>query len=317
MIGVLVLLCLVAGEVFIRVFLKTRTVYDVEMARYSLELKKDSPDPRIGHVHRPDKSLQLMGVQVRTNSEGLRDREHTVARGPERRIALLGDSLTLGWGVEEGDSFKSLLEEKLNRITPTEILNFGAGNYNTEQEVHLFLERGLKYRPDKVVVFYFINDAEITPRKSRWWFMGYSQLATLYWSRGHLLAERLFPSRGGYQAYYASLYQKNNPGLSRAQDAFLLLQDVCRKNHIELQVVLLPELHELVRYPFQKEHQMIADFLRSHHIDVLDLAPRFSGIVKPMDLWVARDDAHPNKEGHRLIAEHSWEFINGSSQGTK
>ena len=312
--ALLLLICFVAAEMIVRVFLKFNRVYDEEMSRYSMEVKKDSPDPLIGHVHRPYAETTLMGAKVRINSDGLRDKEYPIVRGNEKRIVFLGDSLTFGWGVEEEDSFGNMMEKMLNELSPTEIINFGTGNYNTEQEVHLFLQKGLKYNPDKVVVFYFINDAEITPGKSKLWFLGYSQLVTLYWSRMHILLERFRPSQG-YKAYYSSLYQKNQPGFLRAQKAFLLLRDVCRKNNIALQVVLLPELHEVERYPFQREHQLISDFLKLNQIESLDLAPYFSKEHRPMDLWVARDDAHPNKKGHQLIAQYAFDFISDAPEG--
>lgn len=305
---ILLLCCFMIGEFLVRIFLRSHQIYDIEMVRYSLEFKKDSPDPLIGRVHKPNVTAKLMGVQVRTNSDGLRDREFPVPRGPKARIIFLGDSLTLGWGVEEADIFKNLLEEKLERIRPTEIINFGTCNYNTEQEVHLFLQKGLKYKPDMVVVFYSINDVEITPQKTRLWFLGYSRLIALYWSRFHILSERSHPSKS-YKAYYSGLYRKDQPGLLRAQEAFLLLRDVCRKNHIDLRVVLLPELHELRHYPFKEEYRLMTDFLNGHGIACLDLAPYFSGVKNPQELWVAFDDAHFNQKAHKMIADYAFDFI--------
>ena len=50
---------------------------------------------------------------------------------------------------------------------------FRSGNYNTTQEVNLLIDKGLKYQPDQVVLFYFINDAEPVPKKSRFPGLGY------------------------------------------------------------------------------------------------------------------------------------------------
>jgi lysophospholipase L1-like esterase len=122
-------------------------------------------------------------VPVRINSDGLRDVEHAVAHGDRYRIIFLGDSFTFGWGVREADTFKSQLETALNQRYPTEIINFGIGNYNSEQEVNLFLEKGLKYHPDKVVVFYFINDAEPPRAKAPFPFLYHSDFITFFWSR--------------------------------------------------------------------------------------------------------------------------------------
>src|SRR5262249_43999443 len=148
--------------------------YDVEMTRYAMEVKEQAGDANIGHVHRPGAQATLMGVPVSISKDGLRDRDYPVERTGARRYIFLGDWLTMGWGVEQDRTFEALLEKKLNERGPTEILNFGTGNYNTVQEVNLFLKKGLKYKPDSVVLFYFINDAEPTPAVSKWEALGNS-----------------------------------------------------------------------------------------------------------------------------------------------
>ena len=297
------------GELLVRLYARTHTLYDVEMTHYALALKADSPDPLIGHVHTPNRSATLMNVPVRINSDGLRDVEHAVAHDDRYRIIFLGDSFTFGWGVSEPETFKSRLEAALNQRYPTEIINFGTGNYNSEQEVHLFLQKGLKYRPDKVVVFYFINDAEPPRAKAPFPFLYHSDFITFFWSRLHAVTFDLGDGSRGYKGYYTNLYEPGAPGWARAQAALLQLKQVCAENGIELQVVLIPELHTLQDYPFAAEHKLVTDFLRSNDIAVLDLAPLFDDQTEPRRLWVADDDAHANALGHRLIAERSLDFI--------
>jgi lysophospholipase L1-like esterase len=296
-------------ELLLRVYLVNHAVYDIEMLRYATLIKNASPNPLIGHVHAPNAQADLMNVDVQINSDGLRDAEHAIARDDRYRIIFLGDSLTFGWGVEQDQTFKTLLEAALNRRYPTEIINFGTGNYNSEQEVNLFVEKGLKYRPDKVVVFYFINDAEPTPTKASMAFLYHSRLVTLAWSRLHALESNLGDRHNYYRTYYADLYRPDAPGWKKAQAALRQLRDVCAANGIELQVVLLPELHSLREYPFSNEHAVVTNYLRSIDVPVLDLAPQFTDQVEPMRLWVAPDDAHPNALAHKLIAERAEDFI--------
>jgi lysophospholipase L1-like esterase len=301
------------GELVLRIYLTRHTFYDVEMSRYARLLKIDTANPLTGHHHRPDTQARLMNVTVRTNSDGFRDDDYPVEKGARRRIIFLGDSLTLGWGVEKEETFEHLLERELDAISPAEIINLGIGNYNTTQEVNLFLDKGLKYSPDQVVLFYFINDAEPAPQKSRFPWLGEIRIVNFYWSRAKALAERLSEARG-FQAYYSALYRDGQPGWARSQAALLELQRICREHDLQLQVVLLPELHELQDYPFAKEHGLITDFLRENEIPALDLAPSFHDERNPTTLWVAIDDAHPNAEAHRRIAEYSLEFIAGTKR---
>jgi len=105
------------------------------------------------------------------------------------------------------------------------------------------------------------------------------------------------------------LYKDNQAGWINTKKAFLQLRDICKANNIELQVILLPELHNLKQYPFKKEYALVAKFLEDNKIEYLDLTSAFEGYENPMELWVAVDDAHPNKLAHRMIADYSFGFI--------
>jgi lysophospholipase L1-like esterase len=299
---------LLLSEIVLRVYLSRHVFYDVEMSRYALELKADSPNPLIGHHHRPDSEARLMGASVRTNSDGFRDDDYSVEKGERRRVVLLGDSLTLGWGVEKEATFEHLLELRLNEREPTEVINLGVGNYNTTQEVNLFIDKGLKYDPDLVVLFYFINDAEPVPQKSRFPQLGHIRMVTFYWSRIKALEARLSETTG-YREAYSALYREGNTGWVRSQAALRHLSDLSRAKGFDLKVVLLPELHELADYAFAKEHAMVMDFLGEIGVPALDLAPMFRDEASPQSLWVAMDDAHPNARAHGLIAEYAFDFI--------
>ena len=305
-------LFLVLSELALRAYLARNIFYDVEMSRYALALKVDSPNPLVSHHHRPSSEARLMGVTVKTNADGFRDDEYPVAKGDRHRIVFLGDSLTLGWGVEKEQTFEHLLEQHLSETRPTEILNLGVGNYNTTQEVHLFVDKGLKYDPDEVVLFYFINDAEPVPQRSRFPGLGHYRLVTFYWSRLKALRARLSPG-GGFEAYYSALYRNGSEGWARSQKALLELKELSRVHGFGLKVVLLPELHELANYPFAHEYALIASFLRQNEVPVLDLAPLFREEREPQSLWVARDDAHPNARAHRLIADYTLPFLRGDT----
>jgi lysophospholipase L1-like esterase len=299
---------LVLLEVTLQIYTRLFIYYDVEMSRYADTVKERSANPKIGHVHRPNAREHLMGVDVAINSDGLRDDEYTVERNEKFRIAVLGDSLTFGWGVEKQEAFETLLEQMLSESRPTEMINFGHGNYNTQQQVNLFVEKGLKYNPDKVIVFYFINDAEVTPVQSKWAWVARLRSVTFLWSRVRGLLTRTQPGQT-FESFYKDLYRDDQPGFIALKDAFLELRDLTAQRGIPLQVIMLPELHNLVDYPFDAEYSKVAGFLRDSGINYIDLTDAFRGYQNASELWVAPDDAHPNAKAHRLIAEYSLDFI--------
>ena len=99
------------------------------------------------------------GPQV-TNSQGLfDDREHAFVAAPGvRRVAMLGDSLTRGWGVAPELNYPRLMENTLNGAVPGqtgkhfEFINFSVSGYWLTQIFDVGREVAPKYKPDVYVV---------------------------------------------------------------------------------------------------------------------------------------------------------------------
>lgn len=120
-------------------------------------------DDKIIYDLRPDLDVKFQRVNVKTNSCGMRSPERPMVKSPNTyRIALLGDSFTFGWGVEQNLIFPQRLEDNLNRISggapQFEVLNFGVPGYSTFQEVFQFIEKGDSFQVDAIVVFFVQND---------------------------------------------------------------------------------------------------------------------------------------------------------------
>lgn len=86
------------------------------------------------------------------NSMGLRDQEEDLTR-PE--IIFLGDSFTMGWGVEQDESYPELLENKLQRKG----LNASISSYGTARE-HLLFQKTDHQNCQLLVLQYCSNDEE-------------------------------------------------------------------------------------------------------------------------------------------------------------
>jgi hypothetical protein len=122
------------------------------------------PDPVTGSSLRPG----MAGWQrdegkayVRINSQGLRDREHSVAKpAGTYRIAVLGDSYAEAMQVEMDRAFWALLPEKLEACgfagaKQIETLNFGVSGYGTGHELLTLQTRVWQYQPDMVLLAFF------------------------------------------------------------------------------------------------------------------------------------------------------------------
>lgn len=112
-----------------------------------------------GHYQREGES------DVRINSDGLRDREHSKTKpGDTVRIAVLGDSFTEAMHVPMEQTFWSLLERQLQECNTfpgkkVEVINFGVSGYGTAQELLTLRQQVWDYSPDLVVLaFTTYND---------------------------------------------------------------------------------------------------------------------------------------------------------------
>ena len=98
------------------------------------------------------------------NSDGLRDYEINITKSPKiYRIAVLGDSVSYGVGVNLSDTFAKVLEKKLGENY--EVVNFGFGGYNTFQEAEYLTYKVKKYNPDFIILEYTLNDFEPIVKK--------------------------------------------------------------------------------------------------------------------------------------------------------
>jgi len=116
-------------------------------------------DPYLGLFHEPGFTGTVDGVTYTHNAKGLRDREVPYDKPSGRqRILMVGDSLTWGYGVGDGETFSDVLERSL---PGTEVINLSVAGYGNGQELLLLRHEGLRYEPDQVVlVFCVANDVE-------------------------------------------------------------------------------------------------------------------------------------------------------------
>lgn len=291
----------VCCEVMTRFMTDRIVIFDMEMHKYATSLKDYTHEDLDVFTHFPKRKLRLMGADVYTDSWGLRSSGNSGPRLDGKTVAVLGDSFTFGWGVDYDSTFVGVLNQKMIGMT---FVNFGHCNYNTEQSVKHYRFLTGKLRPKKVFLFYFLNDAEPTPEKNEPSVFQRSRFLALLWSRIRILSNSI-----SYSEYYENLYKDDQPGWLNSRKFLIELKKETDEAGQELIVFLLPELRELTPYRFSNQHHLIIDFLEKNGIEVHDLAPAFAGMENPSDLWVARDDPHPNKKAHAIIAEKVQELV--------
>jgi hypothetical protein len=242
-------------------------------------------------------------VDYSFNALGCRGPDYEIPRPSEvRRIAALGDSVTLGIGVRQGDTFSSRLEARLRARAAAagsterwEVVNCGVSGYDTRQERLLYELVASRYEPEIVLVALYRND-ELSYLEAR--EKGYVErrpgrleLLLHSWNRLQRLGRR--PPPPDFSGNVAEL-----EALDRA----------CRARGARL-----------VAFAFRGDREpewerLLADVttgLEGTGIPFLDLGPVLLEGREPEDLWVHPTDAHPNELGHDLAAGEIERFLEG------
>jgi lysophospholipase L1-like esterase len=308
-----VIFCLIVGELALRGFYGYFRDYNMEMWRYASDLKQPLARRNLPFHHYPHRHGCYYGVDISTNSMGMRDREFTIAKPPGRkRVICLGDSFVLGWGVPFDGLFSKRLETMLNSCgTRCEVMNMGIGNYNTTMEVELFKWKCQVLDPDLVVLMYFINDTEPVPsgRSAPAAFvMRHSYCWAFLFDRLVRLRSRLVRS-SQWSAYYSDLHSPGNAaGLQANRESVIELAGICKEKGVGLLIVNMPELHKLEDYPFPFATEYIRNLAEEAGVPFLDLHPAFAG-YQPESLWVSLEDQHANARANIIMAQWIYDAI--------
>jgi hypothetical protein len=106
----------------------------------------------------PFADVVFKGARFRTNGWGMRDREYSRSKPDGTyRIAVLGGSFVMGSGVEDDETFETVLEQRLNRdLSPRsglryEILNFAVGGYGPLPRLMSLELKAFAFEPDAVL----------------------------------------------------------------------------------------------------------------------------------------------------------------------
>lgn len=121
-------------------------------------------DSCLGWRQKQNFNGKFLGIALKTNEIGLRNKSLAGIGNASKNILVLGPSSTFGWGVEENQTYSSLLEDLLRKKYPglgINVINAGQIGFSSWQGLR-FYEGGefRKLKTDVLIMAYGVNDVD-------------------------------------------------------------------------------------------------------------------------------------------------------------
>lgn len=244
-----------------------------------------------------------------TNRWGMRDRDYErIPPAGAYRMALLGPSNVMGWGVGDGQTFEALIENRLNReragkpFPRYEILNFGVPGYNPPQQLWA-LEKALSFTPSALL---YVATGRETSRATRYLVeVVRKSIEIPYLALRDIVVKAQLSS----DLDETIALRRIAPYQSEVLIAvYREIVDQSRARGIVPVWIFLPQVRE---GPWQEETPEMVRIAREAGFKIIDLGDIYKG-VDAGSIRLAEWDEHPNVRGHELIAQRLYRELENS-----
>jgi lysophospholipase L1-like esterase len=335
----LLLIGLLEGTAYVWERKQANSIYAWELVASRRMVWEQHPTPGAGYtLIKLGSHYKWQGIPVEINSHGLRNPETTYEKPSGTfRILNLGDSVAMGWGIREQDTYGRQLEQLLNEQARDrqrfEVINAGVPGWNLENELAYLQAEGLKYEPDLILLdITLANDI-----KGKSALLRDEQLALIKWLRSKTyfwpfltVQLRWMEARSEGRERIDVIdpptspdkYFPTDPKDQQWKDFWSqvsAINTVAAEKNIPVVLIIFPLEFQVIdkSYPTLPQKLLTARATEAG-IPVIDPLPAFrqACLEKPggrcqledrylfADVWM-----HPSAEGHKLIADELKAFL--------
>ncbi len=280
-------------------------------------------------------------IRIDTNSQGFRHPETGEKKAGEKRVLVLGDSITFADYVESNETYPAALQELIGKETDkVTVINAGLPGADLAMEYHLLLDSGLSVSPDVVLIGLYLNDASdffgIEPMPA---FLAKSHFLCWIWRKTHevYFAWRSDPQKEAWAENFMAGRKPRRGDWRRDKDAFdslvisarndwgyswapsswakirnILesLQTLSRERNFRLAVVLFPVRHQVESDLYRNEPQIsMGEIAKSMGLDYLDLLPELRAAWRSGLKEMYYDHCHLTPEGNKRAGNLIFSFL--------
>lgn len=298
-------------------------------------------EPGAGYtLMKPGSTYTWQGIPVEINSHGLRGSEASYEKPPATfRILNLGDSIVMGWGVREENTYGRRLESRLNERANSdlnfEVINAGVPGWSLDNALAYLQADGFKYQPDLIVMDLTIAN-DINGRSA---LLAGNDSGPFRWLSDHTYFWPFLQSQAAWakaRAEGKDRVDTINPPTNPAKyfpldpqsvrwterwNTILEINRMASEKNIPVVLVLFPLEFQVLDESFPTLPQELLSMKAVEAgIPALDMLPVFrqACLDKPggpchledrylfADVWM-----HPSAEGHKLVAAELEAYLSG------
>lgn len=249
-----------------------------------------------------------------TNRFGYIGPEWSITKRPgTRRVAVLGDSVPEGYGVDRDQGFVYLLSNRLNETAASqgsaqqfEFLNFSVSAYHLTQMIDVAQQDVPQFHPDVYIVFL----TELSVYRS--WdthliYLVQSGTDVKY----DFLRDVITRAHARQSDDEATLSAKFAPyRMSVIRQSLSLIKANAGQNHAQFLAVLVPAVEDADMAT--RRFAGIPELLSSMDITFIDLSDTFTPVLDRQSIRLSRTDVHPNPQGDEMVCESLYEKLHAN-----
>lgn len=274
-------------------------------------------------ILRPNTSVKFDGFEVKLddvteitiNARGWRDYEYNITKPNNTyRIIAVGDSYTLGPGVELDNTYAKVLEKMLSQLNSTfkyEVLNFGIIGYDTTSTVELIKTKVLEYEPDVIIIGIGLLYYQV-------WYEQYFKNSNLTFNPSNIkkLTEQqiknlIIPE---WLKQKIMILRNETKNLCNAaenvepEEEEFCLKENFQKPINELYKIIDTNKTRIIFIDF-KNVESLQKYVHNKTITIQYQEYYQRKKYEEKDIKLHLEDVHPNRMGHKLIAQAVYETL--------
>lgn len=268
-------------------------------------------------VLRKDAVGYANGVEVKTDQFRLR-KTSTPIDTTKPTLLIIGDSVTMGIGVEGDSTFAGILAsnmDSVNIINPS-VIGYAVDDYYNVIQYYLYKQTSFSI--SEIYLFYCLNDIKRSNiqnvnENNNMGFLKTSLGFLRCYSRIYIILKNILSDRAeAYYLYDKQFYEYRNEYFLHTVNILQEIAKLCKETDVKLSFVLLPYEYQLRQgYSDTQSPQSILQEKLSDSLKVLNPIEYLKARSEnSKNLYLYSDGIHFSNTGHRLIAKYFYENYN-------